>query len=418
MNVTITPAPLTGTLPAVPSKSDAHRALICAALADRPTTLWLPRTSADIEATCGCLRSLGADITRRDDHVTVRPISSVPEHPVLDCGESGSTFRFLLPVAAAICSSSVRFTGRGRLPERPIGPLKAAMESHGVAFSGETLPFELSGRLTGGAYSLPGNVSSQYITGLLLAFPKLALDSTLTLTTALESAAYVDITLHALSRFGVQVWAAGGVYRMPGAQTFRSPGKISVDGDWSNAAFFLAAGALGRSLTLTGLDLHSPQGDKAVLALLRTFGARVMVSGCDVTLSPGPLTGGAVDVSEIPDLLPVLAVTAACGSGQTRFTNARRLRLKESDRLASTSAMLRSLGGSVQELPNGLIVQGGGLTGGTVDGCNDHRIVMAAAIAAICCTVPVTITGAEAVSKSYPAFFEDYTKLGGVVHVL
>ena len=417
MDVIIAPVPLAGTLPAIPSKSDAHRALICSALADRPTVLELPQTSADIDATCACLEALGAIIARRGDTVTVTPIRSLPEKALLDCGESGSTLRFLLPVAAALCPS-VCFTGHGRLPERPIGELKSAMEAHGVAFSSEKLPFDTSGLLVGGNYRLPGNVSSQYITGLLLAMPKLSAPSTLILTTALESAAYVDITLHALRRFRISVNLLSNGYAVPGGQTFSSPGTLAVDGDWSNGAFFLAAGALGRTVTLTGLDLDSPQGDKAVLEVLKSFGAEVSVSGGDVTVAPAPLQGITLDVSEIPDLLPILAVVAACASGETRFEGAARLRLKESDRLTATANLLRALGGDAEELPDGLIVRGRALTGGTADGCNDHRIVMAAAVAAIRCAGAVTVTGAEAVHKSYPAFFDDYAKLGGDVHVL
>ena len=417
MDVKIAPAPLAGTLPAISSKSDAHRALICSALADRPTVLELPQTSADIDTTCACLEALGAIIARRGDTVTVTPIRSLPDKALLDCGESGSTLRFLLPVAAALCPS-VCFTGHGRLPERPIGELKSAMEAHGVAFSSEKLPFDTSGLLVGGNYRLPGNVSSQYITGLLLAMPKLSAPSTLILTTALESAAYVDITLHALRRFGISVNLLSNGYAVPGGQTFSSPGTLAVDGDWSNGAFFLAAGALGRPVTLTGLDLDSPQGDKAVLEVLKSFGAEVSVSGGDVTVAPAPLQGITLDVSEIPDLLPILAVVAACASGETRFEGAARLRLKESDRLTATANLLRALGGDAEELPDGLIVRGRALTGGTADGCNDHRIVMAAAVAAIRCAGAVTVTGAEAVHKSYPAFFDDYAKLGGDVHVL
>jgi 3-phosphoshikimate 1-carboxyvinyltransferase len=417
MNVTIAPAPLEGTLPAVSSKSDAHRLLICAALADRPTVLALPALSEDIEATIRCLRALGAGIVRSGETVTVSPIERVPDAPLLPCGESGSTLRFLLPVAAAL-TEGARFTGRGRLPDRPVGALRAAMEAHGVTFSAEKLPFALSGRLQGGSYALPGDVSSQYLTGLLLALPHVPDDSTLTLTTKLESAAYVDMTLSALRRFGGSVSDGGGVYALPGGQRFHSPGAAAVDGDWSSAAFFLTAGAIGREVTVTGLDADSPQGDKAVLDILRRFGAETETRGNAVTVRPAPLRGCEIDVSGIPDLLPVLSVAAACASGETRFTNAARLRLKESDRLAAVSAMLRSLGGSVTELPDGLTVRGGALTGGTVDGFRDHRIVMSAAIAAIRCSGPVTITGAGAAAKSYPAFFDDYTLLGGNCDVL
>ncbi|MCI2056297.1 MAG: 3-phosphoshikimate 1-carboxyvinyltransferase [Oscillibacter sp.] len=418
MDIRITPGTLSGELRAIPSKSDAHRKLILAALGDCPTVLHLPKFSADIQATADCLAALGAKIDRRGQLVAVSPIQSVPENPLLDCGESGSTLRFLLPVAAALCGSA-RFTGRGRLPDRPIGELKSAMESHGVTFSAPKLPFTVSGKMTGGAFSLPGNVSSQYITGLLLALPLLGEDSVLTLTTPLQSAAYVDITLRALEQFQIQVDAQDGCYRIPGRQCCSSPGILNVEGDWSNAAFFLTAGALGAAVTLTDLDGTSPQGDKAIVNALRTFGADVQEADSAVTVSPAPLTGCTVDISGIPDALPILSVLAACAAGTTRFINAGRLRLKESDRLKTTAAMLTALGGNVEERPDELLIHGGTpLVGGTVDGANDHRIVMAAAIAAVRCAGSVTILGAEAVNKSYPSFFDDYCALGGIAHEL
>lgn len=413
MIATISPAQLGGTVSAIASKSDAHRLLILAALSRGETHLMLERRSEDIDATIHCLRALGAAIEILPDSVLVRGIERVNENPLLDCGESGSTFRFLLPVAAALCENA-RFTGGGRLPERPIGELMAVMQAHGVAFSAERLPFSIGGRLTGGSFSLPGNVSSQYLTGLLLALPLLTQDSEITLTTHLESAAYVDITLHALNRFGARVDVNGTRYTVSGGQTIQSPGKLRVDGDWSNAAFFLAAGALGKQVVITGLDLDSPQGDKAILNCLRKFGAGVEATTETVTVSPAKLIGCTIDVSETPDLLPILAVLGACASGETRLVNAARLRLKESDRLSSVSTMLRTLGSRVKELPEALVITGGRLTGGTVDSCRDHRIAMSAAIASICCEKSVTILGADAVKKSYPSFYTDFNRLGGL----
>lgn len=416
MTATLTPAPLSGTVAAIPSKSDAHRLLICAALADAPTTLALHATSADIDATLRCLAALGAAVEWDGQSVCVQP-GAPAGCPTLDCGESGSTLRFLLPVAAALCKQT-RFTGSGRLPSRPLADLTAAMRAHGVAFSAEALPFETSGLLQGGDYALPGHVSSQYITGLLLALPLAAADSVLTLTSPLQSAGYVAMTRSALTRFGVEAQETEAGWRIPGNQTYHPPGALSVAGDWSNAAFFLTAGAIGKPVTVTGLDLEDPQGDRAIVDLLRQLGAAVSISGDAVTVSPAPLRGCEIDVSDVPDLLPVLAVAAACAHGETRFTGAARLRLKESDRLTAVSALLRDLGGSVTELPDGLIVRGGALCGGTVDSFHDHRLVMSAAVAAIRCTDPVTILDAGAVEKSYPAFFQDYTALGGSAHVL
>ncbi len=414
MIATISPAKLAGSIDAIASKSDAHRLLILAALSRGRTRILMERRSEDIDATIACLISLGAEISILPEGVLVRGIERVNENPLLDCGESGSTFRFLLPVACAL-SERVRFTGGGRLPERPIGELMKQMQAHGVVFSGERLPFETRGRLTGGAFSLPGNVSSQYLTGLLLALPLMREDSTISLTTRLESAAYVDITLDALARFGVRVETKGEQYTVFGGRAISSPGELRVDGDWSNAAFFLAAGALGKPVTLTGLRLDSPQGDKAILDALRRFGAEVEITHNGITVSPAQLKGCTIDVGETPDLLPVLAVLGACATGKTRLVNAARLRLKESDRLASVSAMIRDLGGLVEEQADSLVVTGTSLSGGTVDSCRDHRIAMSAAIASIRCKREVAILGAEAVKKSYPAFYQDFNRLGGAV---
>lgn len=413
----ITPAQLGGTVAAIASKSDAHRLLILAALSRGETKLLMEKRSEDIDATISCLRALGATIEILPDGVAVRGIERVNENPRLDCGESGSTFRFMLPVACALCEQA-RFTGSGRLPERPIGELMRVMQAHGVAFSAERLPFETMGKLAGGDFALPGNVSSQYLTGLLLALPFAKGDSMISLTTRLESAAYVDITLYALQRFGIQVHLENGGYAVLGGQASHSPGELRVDGDWSNAAFFLAAGALGNLVTMTGLRLDSPQGDKAILDALRKFGANVEATSEVVTVSPAQLTGCTIDVSETPDLLPILAVLGACADGETRLVNAARLRLKESDRLVSVSAMLRALGGTVEERPDALVITGGRLVGGTVDSVRDHRIAMSAAIASIRCIEEVTILDADAASKSYPAFYHDFNRLGGHADVV
>ena len=269
------------------------------------------------------------------------------------------------------------------------------------------------GQLSGGSYQLPGNISSQYISGLLFALPLLQEDSFIHLSTPLESAAYIDMTLAALKQFGVQIHKQPQGYAIPGRQRFHSPGEIQVEGDWSNAAFFLVAGAIGQSCTVSGLDLQSPQGDREIVQLLRRFGAQVQVEKDRVSVSPAPLHGCTIDISQVPDLLPILAVTAACATGESRFIHAARLRLKESDRLTATAALLHALGIHSSESPDSLIVQGGALLGGTVDSYHDHRIAMATAIAATRCRAPVTILDAAAVEKSYPGFFTDYIQLGG-----
>ena len=417
MNIVMDPSPLRGEIAAIPSKSVAHRMLICAALADGPTTLHIPQTSDDINATADCLRALGASITVKDKDYIVEPITQIENTPLLDCGESGSTLRFLLPVAAA-AADRCRFDGHGRLPQRPLSDLTDAMKEHGVSFNGEKLPFAIGGRLRGGIYRLPGNVSSQYITGLLLALPLCEEDSVIELTTALESASYIDITLSVLKTFGITVHCDENRYIIPGKKVFRSPGTLPVEGDWSNAAFFLTAAALNNDIVLTGLNPDSAQGDRKIIALLEQLGAVTQRNNGRLTLCSNELKGCTIDIQDTPDLLPVLSVAAAFAQGETTFINAARLRLKESDRLASSAAMIENLGGRAETTEDRLTVYGTGLIGGTVDSCNDHRIAMAAAVAATKCKKPVTILNAEAVKKSYPGFYNDYNKTGGKAYVL
>ena len=288
------------------------------------------------------------------------------------------------------------------------------MGENGVSFSSDRLPLATSGRLRGGVYRLPGGISSQYITGLLLALPATGEDSEIILTDQLRSAAYVDITLNVLERFGITVEKRANGFFIPGGQRYISPGRAEVDGDWSNGAFILACGAIGGEVTVTGLNSDSPQGDRAVVGLLEKMGARVTVNGSSVTVSPGKLRGCEIDIDPTPDLLPALAVVAAFAEGDTHFVNGARLRIKESDRLTACAHLLRDLGGDAEETADSLIVHGKPLVGGTTDGCNDHRIVMAAAIAAVGCKGNVTITGSQAVNKSYPGFFEDISALGGI----
>ena len=417
------PAKLSGTVAAIPSKSDAHRKLICAALTKTGGVLPLHAPFCDdIAATIRCLQALGAEITETANGLSVKPIRR-QAHADLDCGESGSTLRFLLPVAMAVCSD-ISVTGHGRLPERPIDTLVQAMSAHGVQFEQKQLPLNAHGALNGGEYEIPGNISSQFLSGLLMALPLCDSDSTIKLTTELQSAAYVEMTLRTLRQFGAEiaVECINGLFRytIKGKQELIFPDDIFVDGDWSNAAFWLAAGAIrpGNQIAVSGLNTNSVQGDRAIAVILSQFGAKITSESGNTAASYEALNNVSVSMEKIPDLLPILAVCAAAGSGKSEFTQAERLRLKESDRLASVAAMLRAIGGTVDEYPDSLCVCGGQLSGGTVDAQNDHRLVMSAAVAASCCTAPVTILGTEAVNKSYPTFFEDYRRLGGQVEFL
>ena len=379
MDITIHPGKLTGTVSAIPSKSQAHRLLICAAFADDATYLICPDTNQDIEATADCLRALGADIQRTNDGYSVHPVKNISQTAHIHCRESGSTLRFLLPIVGAL-GVNTTIHMEGRLPQRPLSPLWEEMQRMGCSLS---RPSECTilcqGKLKPGTYNIAGNVSSQFITGLLLAFSLMEQPGTLNIIGKLESAPYVDMTRDVLAMF----------------PEHHTPGRITVEGDWSNGAFFLAAKALGNDVTIENLSTHSKQGDRAV-----TFWLTALKNHC------------VLSAADIPDLVPVLAVMAAANKGAV-FTDIARLRLKESDRVTSIIAMLEALGGKAEATEDTLTVYGTGFTGGTVSSFNDHRIAMAAAIAATVCSEDVTILGAECVSKSYPKFFEEYRRLGG-----
>ena len=434
MDVKIVPARLNGTVKAIPSKSQAHRALICASLADKPTRIECESESEDIVATVDCLLALGAGIQRELSEYVVFPMTrdSKEKSVSLYCGESGSTFRFLLPIVGAL-GRNASFILEGRLPQRPLSPLYEELVSHGCELSPQgSVPFNASGSLTYGRYSLGSVVSSQFISGLLFALPLLGGDSEIHLAGRPESFPYVELTMAMLETFGVQIGFDGTVFSIPGGQTYRSPGVARVEGDWSNAAFWLGAGALCKGtdrIICTGLNLQSRQGDRAILDILARFGARIESnessesnkknSSVTVFGARGKLRGIEIDARDIPDLVPILAVVAAFAEGTTVIRNAGRLRAKESDRLASVTDVLRGLGADINETEDGLLIHGViSLTGGKISSWGDHRIAMAAAIAATACREPVVIQGAEAVNKSYSGFFEDLRLLGGSVQVI
>ena len=403
MNMTITPAVLKGTVTPPPSKSQAHRLIIAAALSDGFCKLSNVDLSEDIQATLRCMRTLDADASA--DGTIIRGADLVDGHEepapeVMDCGESGSTLRFLIPVALALKGGG-KFTGHGRLMERPQEPYFALFREKGIFYEQKDGVLTVEGKLTAGVYTLPGNVSSQFITGLLYALPLLEGDSRIELTTDLESRGYVDMTLDALKRFGVKAEYDGKrTFHVPGNQYYRHQ-NLAIEADWSNAAFWYGAKFLGCPVEIGGLDQASVQGDRAIAGFY------------DQLQGTGSLD---LDVSQCPDLVPPLAAMAALRSGETtRIVNAGRLRIKESDRLATVTEVLNALGAQVEEYEDHLVIHGKEkLAGGvTVSGHNDHRIAMMAAIAAIRCEAPVTITGAECVKKSYPRFWEDYRRLGG-----
>ena len=412
------PSVISGTVAAPPSKSAGHRSLICAALSDAPVTVTGCGISDDITATERVLCALGAQIERSGTTVRVTPISNIPDKAVLDCGESGSTARFVIPIAAALGAKNVTVTGRGRLPSRPFEILCRLLRRRGVNCSTDTLPMSVGGQLPAGEYSLPGNVSSQYISGLLMALSVVPGSSRIVLTTPLESAAYVDMTVDELKRFGAFVTKTSDGYEIEGRKRLRASDR-RVEGDWSQAAFFLSAGAVcGGSVTVSGLDRSSLQGDKAIVNILKDFGADIEESDQGITVRRSKLKGTVVNASQIPDLVPIIAVTAAFAAGRTVINGAARLRLKESDRLHETVTRLVSFGIDAAETADGMIINGGEPVGAAITSANDHRIVMAFSILACGSEHGSSISGAEAINKSYPEFISDLCGLGGKCDVI
>ena len=391
MNVTILPGTLKGAVTPPSSKSQTHRAVLALMLAQGEGKLSNLAVSQDIQATQDCVAALKSGQPAQADGL-----------PLLDCGESGSTLRFLIPVALAVRGGG-HFTGRGRLMERPQGPYIRLFEEKGISWNQEGACLTVAGQLEPGVYALPGNVSSQFITGLLYALPLLPGDSRIVLTTPLESRGYVDMTLDMLRRFDIKVEEQEDGFLVPGNQTYQAR-DLTLEADWSGAAFWYAANFLGAQVDIQGLNPDSVQGDRQIGTLYWKL-AR-----------PGNVD---IDLSQCPDLAPPLAVMAAVRKRTTRCVNAGRLRMKESDRLETIARTLNALGAKAQVGEDTLILEGlDHLEGGTVDGCNDHRIAMMAAVAAVACKEPVTILGAECVKKSYPRFWEDYTALGGEIHGL
>ena len=405
MDIKITPTKLKGEVTPPPSKSAAHRMLIAAALAEGTSVIDRLYPSVDIMTTVEAMRQLGAEIDVNGDRAVVRGIGSAPESAVLDCCESGSTLRFLIPVAAAL-GVKTEFLGRGKLPERPITPYLEEFPKHGVEFDyHNTMPFTINGKLTGGRYEIDGGISSQFITGLLLALPLTGQRSEIVLTSHLESRPYVDMTIDVMRKYGVNVEVTENSFIIPEGQKFTACDG-AVEGDHSQGAFFEVANSLGSEIDIRGLNENSYQGDKKIIEICRKI----------VYNENGRLKPFTVSAADIPDLVPILAVLGSFCGGESRIIDAARLRLKESDRLAAMEETLNALGGDVTATADSLIINGKESLAGDaeVSAHNDHRIAMAMAIAATRCEKPIVIRGAECVRKSYPDFWEVYRSLGGI----
>ena len=417
--IKISPCRLSGAVSVPPSKSAAHRAIICAALSDGISVIQPVELSNDIKATIECINALGVKTSLDGKTLTVDGSSLFSEkNAVMDCGESGSTLRFMIPVAAA-GNINAKFIGHGRLPQRPVGIYLDCLPQKNVKCTTQGgLPLDICGQLESGVYEIPGNVSSQFITGLLLALPLLDGDSEIVLTSLAQSVGYINMTIDIMKAFGVEIQTLETGWKIKGGQKYTAR-SFTVEGDWSQAAFFFTAAALGGKIEIDNLNINSHQGDKACMELYSRFGANIKENNGNIIIEQNELKGIEIDATDIPDLVPALAVTAALAEGQTVIKGAARLRIKESDRLKAMADGLSRLGADIRETDDGLIINGvKALKGGEVDGYNDHRIVMSMSMAAIKADGDVVISDMESINKSYPTFFEDYKKLGGNADVI
>lgn len=429
--VRIFPNKLQGEVLVPSSKSMGHRELICAGLAEGSSTIDNITMSEDIEATIRGLRALGVVIEEIPSKFAGRVALQVTGKGKLravateaDCGESGSTLRFLIPLAAGL-GVSFTFKGHGKLVSRPLQAYYDIFDEQKLSYinnSGQ-LPLTVNGKLRPGGYTLPGNVSSQYVSGLLFALPSLEGDSVLKIISPLESVAYVDMTLACLQKYGVSIDNVKGEHReyiIKGNQKYKSQQTV-VEGDWSQAAFWLVGGALGKQINCRGVNFQSLQGDMFIVDIMQRMGAKVTTTATSATAVCGLTNGTVIDGTNCPDIIPILTVLAAVSGGQTKIINVGRLRIKECDRLQAISTELNKLGAEIVEGPTELVIKGKpeGLPGGVqVNAWNDHRIAMSLAIAAGVCKNPIVLEGADRVKKSYPDFWKDYVALGGRIEVL
>jgi 3-phosphoshikimate 1-carboxyvinyltransferase len=425
-NYKIYPKKLSGEVKIPPSKSMAHRAVICAALGDGISKVTNIDYSDDIIATIDAMSSLGAKITRKEEHLEVYGIKS-PENikanelkseRIIDCNESGSTLRFLVPIAA-LFEGVNRFVGRGNLGKRPLDTFYNIFDEQGIKYSYKEgiLDLKTEGKLKAGEFKVKGNISSQFITGLLFTLPLVDGDSKIIITTELESKGYIDLTLSAMKDFGIEIINNNyEEFIIKGNQTYKSR-DYRVEGDYSQSAFFFCADAISNNVVLDDLKLDSLQGDKEVIDILERMGVKIANknNGLIGTVE-GSLKATVIDGSQCPDIIPVVSLAAALGFGTTEVINAGRLRIKECDRLAAVTSELNKLGAKITEKEDGLIIEGvKELKGGVeVWSHKDHRIAMTLAIASTVCNEPIVLKDYECVSKSYPQFWEDFKNLGGV----
>jgi len=416
--IKIIPASLKGKVSVPSSKSLGHRAIIAAGLSTDNCIIENIVFSEDILATCNAMRDIGVSVSESEDKLTIKGNKfTAAINNKIDCKESGSTLRFLIPIVL-LTGEEFTFIGQGKLAQRPLSPYYKIFNEHNIKYSSdEGLPLTVKGRLTAGVYKVPGNVSSQFITGLLFALPLLNGDSKILVTSELESKAYVDLTIDVLSKFSVKIEIVGySEINIIGNQQYKAR-NYKVEGDFSQAAFWLVAGTLGDEIMCDDMNINSLQGDLAIVDLIVRMGGYISIKEGKIKTKKSKTHGIIINASECPDLVPILAVLASLSEGTTKIINASRLRIKECDRLKAMATELTKLGGDVAETEDGLIIQGvEKLNGGTVDSWNDHRIAMALSVASIRCRQPVILTNSACVKKSYPKFYKDFEMLGGVIN--
>lgn len=414
MTVTFYPAKLSGTVSGISSKSYLHRLLICAALSEDETKISFNTMSKDISATISAISAFGKTAEAENGKLTVKN-GAVSEK--INVNESGSTFRFILPILSAKRAvETVEINGSDYLATRPISPLYEELVANGAIISEKgKFPMTVYGQLRCGKYTLPGNISSQFVSGLLLALPMVDGDSEIYIEGELQSKPYVDITLECMKLFGMDIEETDHGYFVKGGRKYVSPTEIICENDYSNAAFFLVAGALSdESVGVENLNPHTCQGDSEVVSILERFGAKKCVKDNCISFAKAELNSVDIDATNIPDLIPILSLAASVANGETRIYGAERLRFKESDRLRSVSSVLNALGADITETDDGLMIKGvNKLKGGRVDSFNDHRIAMTAAIASCVSEGEIIVENFEAITKSYPDFLEDLAKVGG-----
>lgn len=425
MKVKIKPKKLGGTIPIPPSKSYSHRAIIAAALATSNKDKEVSRIdnlkySVDITTTTEIMENWGANIEIGEDFEIIKGNSGIvnPKDEYTQCNESGSTIRFLIPIGLS-SNNKIVFDGKGKLVERPLDSYYKIFDEQGIKYSNNNgwLPLNVDGQLKPGKYEIEGNISSQYITGLLYALPLLNGDSELRINKTLESKGYIDLTLEILEMSGIKV--VNNNYKsffIKGNQKY-NPFDYVIEGDYSQVAFWIVAGILGSEIKCLHVKKESLQGDREIIEIVQRMGANVEIFDDYIIVKPSQTYGTVIDISQCPDIGPILTVLAALSKGETKIINAERLRIKESDRITSIKTELNKLGANVEEVGDSLVINGvERLTGSTeLSAWNDHRIAMSLAIASIKCDGEIVIDEAESVKKSYPHFWEDFKKMGGDV---